>query len=138
MTTDVWTTRAADPLTFHYHEGSFAHENVDALVERYQKALDDVCLFLDVQRSSLGPIGVYLCEVLPPDPDESQGSITRLDLDQATIWTVVTSESMGAYPEFELTLLVPALPGARPPGGEVLGRWAGRLPRRTGRRELLR
>src|SRR5215471_12938506 len=84
MTTDVWTTRAADPLTFYYHEGSFAHENVEATVERYQKALDDVCLFLDVQRSALSPISIYLCEVLPPDPDDSQTSTTtRLDLDQA-------------------------------------------------------
>jgi ATP-binding cassette subfamily B protein len=107
MTTDVWTTRAADPLIIDYHEGSFAHENVDAIVERYQKALDDVCLFLDVQRSSLSPITVYLCEVLPPDSDELQGGgVTRLDLEQATMWTVVTSESTGAYPEFELTLLV--------------------------------
>jgi ABC-type multidrug transport system fused ATPase/permease subunit len=107
MTTDVWTTRAADPLTFHYHEGSYAHENVEAIVERYQKALDDVCLFLDVERGSLSPISVYLCEVLPFDADENQGpTSTRLDLDQATMWTVVTSESTGAYPEFELTLLV--------------------------------
>src|SRR6266542_143052 len=120
MTTDVWTTLAADPLTFHYHEGSYAHENVGAIVERYQKALDDVCLFLGVQRGSLSPISVYLCEVLPHDADEHQGpTSTRLDVNQASMWPVVPSESTGAYPEFELTLLAlhltqgPSKPEAR-------------------------
>src|SRR4051794_17301220 len=121
MMTDVWTTRAADPLIFHYHEGSFAHENVDAIVERYQKALDDVCMFLDVRRGALSQIAIYLCEVLPPADSESHPSaLTRLDVENSALWTVVTSESAGAsYPEFELTLLVlhltqgPSRPDAR-------------------------
>jgi hypothetical protein len=120
MTIDVWTTRAAEPLSFCYHEGSYASENIDATVERYQKALDDVCLFLDIQKSSLPTISVYLCEMLPPEIEEDTGpTATRLDLETSTIWTVLTSESVGAYPEFELTLLVlhltkgPSKPEAR-------------------------
>jgi ABC-type multidrug transport system fused ATPase/permease subunit len=133
MTTDVWATLAADPLTFHYHEGSYAHENVDAIVERYRKALDDVCLFLDVQRSSISPMTVYLCEVLPADADEQPGpTFSRLDVEQAALWTVVTSESSGAYPEFELTLLLlrvtqgPSKPEARFWEDGVAGYLAGR------------
>lgn len=120
MMTEAWARRDAEPLVFHFHEGSYAHENVDAVAERYSKALDDICHFLDVRRAALPPIAVYLCEVLEGEPDGLvAGSATRLDLDSAAIWTVVTSESPVAYPEFELTLLVlhlvhgPAVPEAR-------------------------
>jgi ABC-type multidrug transport system fused ATPase/permease subunit len=107
MMTDVWTKREAGPLAVYCHEGSFACDNCDAILERYSKALDDVCLFLDVQRTSLPAISVYLCEVLEESVDgRAVGASTQLDLESATIRTVVTSESPGAYPEFELTLLV--------------------------------
>src|SRR3954465_7393699 len=101
--TDAWTKREAGPLAVYCHEGSYAYDNCDAVLARYQKALDDVCLFLDVQRDSLPGISVYLCEVLPYDDDGSpaEGN-TQLDLETATIRTIVTSESVGAYPEFEL------------------------------------
>ena len=52
MMTDVWTKREAGPLAVYCHEGSYAYDNCDAVLARYQKALDDVCLFLDVQRDS--------------------------------------------------------------------------------------
>src|SRR4051812_2159921 len=120
MTTDAWTTRSAEPFAFHWHAGSYADENVDSIVGRYQKALDDVCLFLDIQKHSLSTIAVYLCEVLPDDSDGvSSPTLTHLDLENAALWTVVTSESAGAYPEFELTQLAlrlaqgPARPEAR-------------------------
>ncbi|MDP8924922.1 MAG: ABC transporter ATP-binding protein/permease, partial [Chloroflexota bacterium] len=120
MFTEAWTTRAAGPLTFHYHEGSFAHENIEAIVERYEKALADVRGALDVGALPGGSITVYLCEVLDDEPGEPPGSTnTRLDLDGATLWTVVTSLSAGAYPEFELTRIVlhltygPIAPAAR-------------------------
>jgi ATP-binding cassette subfamily B protein len=107
MMTDVWTRREAGPLAVYCHEGSYAFDNCDAVLARYQKALEDVCLFLDVQRDALSPISIYLCEVLPPEADgtPAEGS-SQLDLDAATLHTLVTSESPGAYPEFELTLLV--------------------------------
>ena len=120
MLTDEWTMRAAGPLVFHYHEGSFAHENIDAIVERYEKALVDVRATLDVGGLPGAKITVYLCEVLDDEPVGQQAtSNTRLDFDSATIWTVVTSLSAGAYPEFELTRLVlrlahgPSVPEAR-------------------------
>jgi ATP-binding cassette subfamily B protein len=120
MMSDQWAKREAAPLVVYSHEGSFAYDNVDAVLERYQKALDDACLFLDVQRASLPTISVYLCERLEDDADGSRpNSTTDLDLEAATIRTVVTSESPGAYPEFELTLLVlhltqgPAAPDGR-------------------------
>ena len=72
MMTDVWTKRAAEPLAVYCHEGSYAYDNCDAVVERYQKALDDVCLFLDVQRASLPTISIYLCEVLREDAEGRQ------------------------------------------------------------------
>jgi ATP-binding cassette subfamily B protein len=107
MMTDVWTKREAGPLAVYCHEGSFACDHCDAILERYSKALDDVCLFLDVQRPSLPAISIYLCEVLKESVDgRAVGANTQLDLESATIRTVVTSESPGAYPEFELTLLV--------------------------------
>lgn len=107
MMTDVWTKREAGPLAVYCHEGSYAFDNCDAVLARYQKALDDVCQFLDVQKDSLSTISVYLCEILPDEPDGSpaEGS-TQLDRESSTIHTIVTSESPGAYPEFELTLLV--------------------------------
>lgn len=105
--TDLWTKREAGPLAVYCHEGSYAYDHCDMVVERYSKALDDVCLFLDVQRASLPTISVYLCEVLDIGADgRSGGGTTQLDLENATIRTVITSESPGAYPEFELTLLV--------------------------------
>jgi ABC-type multidrug transport system fused ATPase/permease subunit/CRP-like cAMP-binding protein len=120
MTHDAWATRASEPLIFHYREGSYADENVESVSERYQKVLDDVCLFLDVQKSALPQIAVYLHDVLPADLEADHGpTATHLDLDNATIQTVVNSESTGAYPEFELTLLVlhhtqgPSRPDAR-------------------------
>ena len=120
MMTDIWTKREAGPLAVYCHEGSYAYDHVDAVAERFLKALDDVCLFLDVQRASLPTISVYLCEVLDEIADgRSPGGITQLDLESATIRTVITSESPGAYPEFELTLLVlhltqgPAAPEGR-------------------------
>ena len=64
MLTEAWTTRAAGPLVFHYHEGSFAHENVDAIVERYEQGLAAVRAALDVGALPGGSITVYLCEVL--------------------------------------------------------------------------
>src|SRR5690349_23669025 len=99
MMTDVWTKREAGPLLVYCHEGSYAYDNCDAVVERYSKALDDVCLFLDVQRASLPPISIYLCEVLEEDTEGrlSDGN-TQLDLESATLRTVVTSELPGAYP----------------------------------------
>jgi ATP-binding cassette subfamily B protein len=107
MMTDVWTKREAGRLAIYCHEGSYAYDNCDAVLARYQKALEDVCLFLDVQRDTLPVISVYLCEVLEEDAEgRSPDGRTQLDLDNATIRTVVTSESAGAYPEFELTLLV--------------------------------
>src|SRR5215210_2066246 len=120
MMTDVWTKRGAGPLALYCHEGSYAYDICDTVLARYQKALDDVCLFLDVQRGSLPTISIYLCEVLEPDADGTlpEGN-TQLDLENATIRTIVTSESVGAYPEFELTLLVlhltqgPAAPEGR-------------------------
>jgi ABC-type multidrug transport system fused ATPase/permease subunit len=120
MMTDIWTKREAGPLAVYSHEGSYAYDTCDAVVERYLKALDDVCLFLDVQRASLPTISIYLCEVLEEGADgRTVGGITQLDLEHATLRTVVTSESPGAYPEFELTLLVlhltqgPAAPEGR-------------------------
>ena len=120
MMTDLWTRREAGSLAVYYHDGSYACDNVDAVVERYAKALDDVCRFLDVRRASLPTISVYLCEVLDLSADGHMAvGNTRLDLENATIRTVVTSESPGAYPEFELTLLVlhltqgPAAPEGR-------------------------
>jgi ABC-type multidrug transport system fused ATPase/permease subunit len=116
---ETWQTRSVGPLTFFYHEESYAHENIDAIVDRYVKALSDVSTFLDVQKS-VKPISVYLCEVLETGENgQLPGSNTKLDLDNSTIWTVVTSESAGAYPEFELTLLLlhqthgPSRPEAR-------------------------
>ena len=107
MMTEAWTTRPAGPLTFHYHEGSFAHENVEAIVERYETALADVRAVLDVGALPGGSITVYLCEVLDDQlAGQPATTNTRLDLDVATIWTVVTSLSVGAYPEFELTRIV--------------------------------
>jgi len=107
MMTDVWTKREAGPLAVYCHEGSYACDTCEAVVERYLKALDDVCLFLDVKRASLPTISVYLCEVLDLAADgQTPSGNTQLDLESATIRTVVTSESPGAYPEFELTLLV--------------------------------
>ena len=73
MMTDVWTKREAGPLTVYCHEGSYACDNCDAVLERYQKALEDVCLFLDVQREALPAISVYLCEVLPPESEAATG-----------------------------------------------------------------
>ena len=70
MMTDVWTKREAGPLAVYCHEGSYAYDNCDVVAERYSKALDDVCLFLDVQRASLPTISVYLCEVLDLSADE--------------------------------------------------------------------
>src|SRR6478752_2518373 len=120
MMTDVWTKREAGPLAVYCHEGSYAYDTCDAVLERYQKALDDVCQFLDVQRDTLSPISIYLCEVLPNEADGSpaEGN-TQLDVENATLRTIVTSESVGAYPEFELTLIVlhmtqgPAAPDGR-------------------------
>src|SRR5688572_24178769 len=116
---ETWQTRSVGPLTFFYHEESYAHENIDAIVDRYVKALSDVSTFLDVQKS-VKPISVYLCEVLETGENgQLPGSNTKLDLDNSTIWTVVTSESAGAYPEFELALLLlhqthgPSRPEAR-------------------------
>ncbi|MFN8633197.1 MAG: ABC transporter transmembrane domain-containing protein [Chloroflexota bacterium] len=107
MMTDVWTKREAGPLAVYCHEGSYAFDTCDSVVERYSKALDDVCAFLDVKRDALPTISVYLCEVLDEDPTGRQSdSQTRLDFDNATMWTVVTSESAGSYPEYDLTLLV--------------------------------
>lgn len=107
MMTDVWTKREAGRLAVYSHEGSYAYDTCDAVLARYQKALDDVCLFLDVQKDTLPVISIYLCEVLEEDTEgRSPDGKTQLDLDNATIRTVVTSESAGAYPEFELTLLV--------------------------------
>jgi ABC-type multidrug transport system fused ATPase/permease subunit len=107
MMTDVWTVRAAEPLAVYCHEGSYAYDRRDEVVERYSKALDDVCLFLDVKRDTLSTISVYLCEVLEDSSDwPSMGGRTQLDRETATIRTVFTSDSPGAYPEFELTLLV--------------------------------
>ena len=107
MMSAFWTKREAGPLAVYCHEGSYAYDNREMVVERYSKALDDVCLFLDVQRASLPTISVYLCEVLDESADgRGSGGTTQLDLENATIRTVVTSESPGAYPEFELTQIV--------------------------------
>ncbi|MCC6175959.1 MAG: cyclic nucleotide-binding domain-containing protein [Chloroflexi bacterium] len=120
MTMDTWATRACGALTFSYHEGSYAHENLEAIVARYEKALADVCAFLDVDQIALPPLSIYLCEMFPDEWDGAGfANMTRVDLDGATMWTVVTSESPGAYPEFELTQLVlrarhgPGVPEAR-------------------------
>jgi ABC-type multidrug transport system fused ATPase/permease subunit len=107
MMTDVWTVREAGPLAVYSHEGSYAFDNCEDITERYSKALDDVCQFLDIKRDSLSTISVYLCEVLDEDPSGRQSdSQTRLDIEAGTMWTIVTSESTGAYPEYDLTLLV--------------------------------
>ena len=105
--TEVWETRTVGPLVFSYHEGSYAHENVDAVAEHWRKALAEVCAFLEVDLSSLKPIHVYLCEMLEGESDGHQpGLNTRMDIEANAIWTVVTSETAGAYPQFELTHLV--------------------------------
>src|SRR3712207_8556711 len=47
---------------------------------RYLKALDDVCLFLDVRRDALPTISICLCEVLDPSADGHRpGGTTELD-----------------------------------------------------------
>src|SRR5262245_7863103 len=133
MMTDVWTKREAGPLAVYCHEGSYAFDTCDAVVQRYSKALDDVCAFLDVKRDALPTLSVYLCEVLDDDPTGRQSdSQTRLDFDNATMWTVVTSESAGSYPEYDLTLLVlhltqgPATPEGRFWEDGIAGYLAGR------------
>jgi ATP-binding cassette, subfamily B, bacterial len=120
MVAEGWETRTAGPLVLKYHEGSYADDNVDGLATAYEKALADVCAFLHVSPASLQPITVYLCEMLDGETDGRQPpASTRLDFDTNTFWTVVTSESAGAHPEFELTLLVlhmafgPSVPEAR-------------------------
>ena len=41
MMTDVWLKREAGPLTVYCHDGSYASDNVDAVLERYKKALQE-------------------------------------------------------------------------------------------------
>lgn len=120
MITEAWTTRAAGPLVFNYHEGSFAEENIEAIVERYERALADVRAALDLGALPGASITVHLCEMLDDEPVGQQATTnTRVDLDSGTIWTVVTSLSAGAYPEFELTRILlhqahgPSAPEAR-------------------------
>ncbi len=102
-----WQSRTAGPLTFHYHEGSYAFDNLDAVVERFSKALADVCAFLETPIGSLKPISIYLCELLETEENGFRaGGDTRVDAETLTLWTVVTSETAAANPEFELTQLV--------------------------------
>ena len=105
MMTDVWLKREAGPLTVYCHDGSYACDNVDAALERYTKALDDVAAFLEVPRDKIPAISIYLCEVL--EDDDGDGHHTaRVDRETATIRTLYTTESPGTDPEFELTLLL--------------------------------
>ncbi|MCC7366905.1 MAG: cyclic nucleotide-binding domain-containing protein [Chloroflexi bacterium] len=108
MMTDLWLKREAGPLTVYCHDGSYACDNVDAVVEQYTKAIAEVSAFFEIARDKAPPISVYLVEVLEDDDDEVHrpGATARVDYDSASIWTVYTSESPGTDPEFELTLLL--------------------------------
>jgi hypothetical protein len=120
MMTDVWVRQEAGPLTVYSHDGSYAHGNSESVAERLLKALNDVCHFLGVSPDGLPPISVYLHEVLEGDPNAFlPGGNATLDIDNAAIHSLVTSESPGVDPEFALTLLVlhltrgPAAPEGR-------------------------
>ena len=107
MIAETWQTRTAGPLTFYYPAGSFAEDNLEAIVASYDKALTDVCATLSVDRMALKPISVYLCAFFADAVDGQQpAGNARLDLQERAIWTAISSESPGAYPEFELTHLV--------------------------------
>ena len=108
MMTEVWSKREASPLTVYCHDGSYAFNNVEVVLERYSKAVTDVCAFLEVQREKLPPISIYLCEFLEADVDDIQlpNTTAHLDREMSTIWMVYTSESPGADPEIALTPLV--------------------------------
>ena len=105
---EEWRKRAVGPLVFFYQEGSYAHEHLDVVVAHYESALAEVCAFLDVDRTSLKPITVYLLSILPPGEDGLQPtpSRARVDRERITAWTAVNSESVNAFPQFELTQLV--------------------------------
>ncbi len=120
MAIEAWTTHPAGPLTFRFHEGSFAHANLDAIVERNLAALAAVRTAIGAGDLADDSITVYLCELLDDELDGKAGSpTTRVDLDAATLWTVVTSLSIGSTPELDLTRIVlhlaygPAIPEAR-------------------------
>ncbi|MGE3910288.1 MAG: ABC transporter transmembrane domain-containing protein, partial [Chloroflexota bacterium] len=121
MLTDVWLKREATPLTVYCHDGSYACDNVDVVIEQYSRALADICAFLDIDRAKLPNISLYLCEMLEIDESDIQlpDTTAHLDLETATISAVYTSESPGTDPEIELMPLVlhyvhgPADPAAR-------------------------
>jgi ABC-type multidrug transport system fused ATPase/permease subunit len=108
MLTDVWLKRDAGPLTIYCHDGSYACDHVDEVVEQYTNALSRVAAFFEVPREKVPAISVYLTAILDDDEEGAHRPHTaaRIDRDTATITTLYTSESPGTDPEFELTLLL--------------------------------
>lgn len=115
MIAETWETRGHEALVFHYHQDSFAEQNLEAIVAAYDKALADVSGFLGLDAKALPRIDVYLAQFVPSangSSDDGTGTDGRVAGAEeaaegpAEIWTVVNSESPDVNPELELTRLL--------------------------------
>lgn len=118
MIAETWETRREELLVFHYHNDSFAEQNLEAIVAAYRTALADVSAFLGLDATTLPRIDVYLAQFAPSaNGPSANGHAASVDGDangeRAEIWTTVNSESPDVNPERELTrLLLARLYGA--------------------------